>query len=423
VIHNIQPPPSVAKAQGSKRRMWNQNYSLLNFAWSALIAGAPIFLLLFLSGVMWKAAWIADLTAFATAPVLAALESKAADAGSLDGNLWRDIQTIPDLVDRVLGDYASGRCLVDAQGVRRNGRDEPLKLAVFCAALLLAPTGVAQAPETSLAGVIDIHVHYAPDVVARSQDAIDGARAARDAGMRAILLKNHYAPTAAEAYLVRRSVPGIEVFGGIALNLSVGGMNPAAVERMAQISGGYGRMVWMDSFDSEAQVRMEGSNRPFVAVSKGGELLPESKAVIAMISKYHLTMGTGHNTAEEALMLVREAKRQGVAGVVVTHAMIAPIHMNVAQMQQAAAMGAYIEFVYNGTVGKFKEFELADYAKAIRAIGPEHCILASDLGQAENPVPTVGLMKFLEGMKQLGFTQDELDAMTKTNPAQLLGLK
>jgi hypothetical protein len=31
-------------------------------------------------------------------------------------------------------------------------------------------------------------------------------------------------------------------------------MNPAAVERMAQMTGGYGRIVWMDSFDSEAQV-------------------------------------------------------------------------------------------------------------------------------------------------------------------------
>jgi hypothetical protein len=108
--------------------------------------------------------------------------------------------------------------------------------------------------------------------VARSIDAIDGARIAHEQGMRAIVLKNHYQPTAAQAYPVRKAVPGIEVFGGIALNLSVGGMNSAAVERMAQTEGGYSRIVRMGSFDTEAQVRADKSTRPFVAVSKNGAL-------------------------------------------------------------------------------------------------------------------------------------------------------
>ena len=39
--------------------------------------------------------------------------------------------------------------------------------------------------------------------------------------MRAIVLKNHYEPTASLAYIVRKEVPGIEVFGGISLDLTV----------------------------------------------------------------------------------------------------------------------------------------------------------------------------------------------------------
>ena len=87
-----------------------------------------------------------------------------------------------------------------------------------------------------MVGAIDIHVHSAPDSTPRSIDAIDLARLAKSRGMRGLVLKNHYEPTASLAYIVRKEVPGIEVFGGIDLNLSVGGMNSNAVEHMAAIT-------------------------------------------------------------------------------------------------------------------------------------------------------------------------------------------
>ncbi len=88
----------------------------------------------------------------------------------------------------------------------------------------------AHAQTKPLEGVIDIHVHAAPDSTPRSIDEIDLAKLAQARGMRALVLKNHFAPTAAEAYLVAKVVPGIQIFGGVDLNLSMGGMNPAAVE-------------------------------------------------------------------------------------------------------------------------------------------------------------------------------------------------
>jgi hypothetical protein len=275
----------------------------------------------------------------------------------------------------------------------------------------------------SLEGIIDIHVHSAPDSIPRKIDSMELARRAKAAGVRGLVLKNHYESTAAVAYLIRREVPGIEIFGGVDLNLSMGGMNPAAVEHMAKMEGGYGRLVWMGSFDEEAQVRYVKENRPWVSVSKNGELLPEVKQVIGMIAKYDLVMATGHPTAEEALMLIREARRQGVKRIVVTHAMIAPIHMNAAQMKEAASQGAFVEFVFNGLVGSYKEFSFADYAKAIRAIGVDSAILASDLGQVNNPDHMDGWKQYLAGMKAQGFTDAELARMTRANPAKLLGLK
>ena len=110
-------------------------------------------------------------------------------------------------------------------------------------ALLVATAQAQPAPPKMLPGVIDIHAHSDPDRVPRSIDAIDLARLAKQRGMRGLVLKNHYESTAALAYTVRKEVPGIEVYGGIDLNRTVGGINPAAVERMVLMKGGWGRVI------------------------------------------------------------------------------------------------------------------------------------------------------------------------------------
>ena len=299
-----------------------------------------------------------------------------------------------------------------------------MKTAALLVILFALGAGVMSgADENPLSGVIDIHVHCAPDSVPRKIDAIDLARLAKSRGMRGMVLKNHYEPTASLAYVVRKEVPGIEVFGGVDLNLAVGGMNPSAVEHMAATTGGFGRFVWMSTFDSEAQVRYSKQDRPFVRISQNGELLPETKRVIAVIAKQNLVLATGHPTAEEALMLVREGRRQGVKHMVVTHAMLAPIHMSDSQMLEAAKMGAYIEFVYNGLIGSAKEFTFKDYARAIRYVGVEHCILASDMGQPRNPLHPDGLIALFNGLKAEGITDAEISRMTKENTARLLDLE
>ena len=280
----------------------------------------------------------------------------------------------------------------------------------------------AQTQTQSLQGAVDVHIHASPDSIPRSIDAIDVAKLAQSRGMRAIVFKNHYEPTSSVAYLVHQVVPGIDVFGGIDLNLSVGGMNPVAVEKMALTTGGFGKFVWMATYDTYAQVKESKEQRPYVAVSRDGKLLPETKAVIAMIAKYHLIMATGHNSPEEDLMLLRESRDQGVTHMVVTHAMMPPIHMTIAQMKEASELGAYIEFVYNGLIGTSKAFDFSDYAAAIRALGVQHCILSSDMGQVGNPLPPDGLEQFLDGLRKQGFTQADIDQMSKVNPSSLLGL-
>jgi hypothetical protein len=274
----------------------------------------------------------------------------------------------------------------------------------------------------SLNGVVDLHVHCDPDSSPRSIDAMETAKLARDRGLRAILLKNHYEPTAGLAWLVSKQTAGIEVFGGIALNRTVGGINASAVDRLKKIKGGRARVVWMPTFDAENQVHYSKENRPFVAVSRDGKLLPEVVEVIRIIARDGLTLATGHSSPAEDLLLIREAKRAGVANIIVTHAMLAPVRMNVEQMREAAGLGAKLEFVYNALIGPSKMFEIEDYAKAIRAVGVDSCFLSSDLGQAGNPLHPDGLQSFMKGLAALGFTEAELDVMMRKVPARLVGL-
>ena len=265
----------------------------------------------------------------------------------------------------------------------------------------------------ALEGSVDIHMHTHPDVVERPVDAFEAVDLALAYGLRAVVLKNHYEPTAAQANLVRDVTTGLEVFGGITMDLTNGGVNPAAVAHMANLEGGFGRVVWMPTYDAEAVVRRaQQGDSPFAPVSSNGELLPETKAVISVIAEHGLVLATGHLSGEEGLMLVREGRRQGVEHMVVTHAMDSG--WTVPQMQEAARMGAFIEFAK-----PLGSITVDQYAQGIRMVEPQFCIL-SQVGVSHLPSDLVGA--FVVALLERGFTEPELDLMMKDNPARLLGL-
>lgn len=279
----------------------------------------------------------------------------------------------------------------------------------------------------SVEGVVDLHVHSAPDSGPRSIGALEVARIARSAGMRALLLKNHYAPTAGLAYVVERAVPGIRIFGGIALNAATG-INVVAVDHMARTTGGHGRVVWMPTFDSEHYHRVLRPNPNRVPISADGALLPSVLAVLDKIAEHDLLLATGHSSPEESLMLVREARGRGIGRIIVTHPLPPPVGMSIEQQRRAAALGALLEYpvgtalAANPTWEGTSEEKLRAYVQAIRAVGPEHVVISSDLGQSMNPIHTDGLGVFLAQLLQAGFTRGEVDQMSKLNPARLLGL-
>ncbi|MCF0051690.1 DUF6282 family protein [Dyadobacter sp. LJ53] len=326
--------------------------------------------------------------------------------------------------------------------MKNNLISKPSNLRQYFAAILLLLTvsGSVSAQDTRdsiLIGTIDTHIHTEEEYAileGGSMDMVDLAKRARDKGMRAIVIKSLKFETATRAYLTHKQVPGIEVYGGLTLDMSVGGMNAEAVRAMASLKLPNAKMVWMPALDSKAGVIASGQKRDYVVVSENGKLTPATLAVLDTVAKYGFSLATSHLGADEALLIVRAARQRNIT-VVVTHATQQPVLMSVAQMKEAANLGAYIEHTAFGDFKGpqshfFKSFyknqprvEIKKVAQYIKEVGAEHTILATDLGQAFSPTPPDGLKWFMMSLLKEGITPAQIDLMTRVNPAKLLHLE
>ncbi len=303
--------------------------------------------------------------------------------------------------------------MADAVGV--------LRRAVPCLVLAISVASVvrAQTDDVSLVGVVDLHFHTGPDSRPRSVMDVEAARLARDAGLRAILLKNHFTMTADRAALAMQEVDGIEIYGGLVLNRAVGGINPEAVRQMVQFTGGRGKVVWLPTFDAEYYVTAAGGHGPFVSVMADGAPVPAVLEVFSLIADHDLALAMGHSSPGEVLRLIPEAQRRGVRRILVTH--VFGQEATREQMREMAALGALMEIdwlaVHSGRLA------ITDYASAIREVGAERFVMSSDLGQADTPLHADGLRAYVRALRGEGISQDQIDVMARRNPARLLGLE
>jgi hypothetical protein len=304
---------------------------------------------------------------------------------------------------------------------------------LVCAAQDLRVFPPAPPVKSPIEGAIDFHVHSAPDVFGRSVTDIEAATLARRMGMRAIVLKNHVTGTADRAATVREVVPGIEVFGGITLNRAVGGINPDAVEWMARMSGRYGKVVWLPTIDADNHLKTFREPGTGLRAAVDGHVTPETEAVLKIVARENLVLETGHVSPEEILAVIKRGSQLGVRNMLVTHAMAQVPHLSIEQMKQVAGLGGYLEMDFiNHLMGPnahlpwmrhWQQVSINDMAQAIRAVGAEHIVLASDLGQTGNPTHPDGYVLMVQGLKQAGVTDAEIDRMMRRNPAVLLGIE
>ena len=293
-----------------------------------------------------------------------------------------------------------------------------MKFALPLIAVAISFPVFAQNEQVDLTGVIDMHVHAGPDSRPRAMNDWEAVRMAEAAGLRAVLLKNHFTMTPDRAALAAQLVPNLHVFGGVALNRSVGGINPEAVRQMAAFSGQRGKVVWLPTFDSEFFVTRAGTSGPFVPVLEDGRPVAGLIEVFAVVAENDLVLAMGHSSPEEVLALIPFAREQGVENILVTH--VFGQDATRSQIRQMAAVGAIMEMDW--LAAYTNPPLLDDYVEVIQSVGAESFIISSDFGQEGNPDHATGMRDFIIALRSREINQEQIDIMAKYNPAKLLGL-
>lgn len=175
----------------------------------------------------------------------------------------------------------------------------------------------------------DLHTHASPSLLPRHGNDAETVAAERSLGFTTVVLKSHEGST-----VERAAIAGDGVYGGIVLNSALGGANPDAVEIAARLGG---RMVWMPTVSSRTHKR--GASSPELSVHRGfelgrvdviedGRLRPEWYDVLDVIAAHDLLLASGHLSADETVILFREARARGVQRLMVNHPMMAFLGWN-----------------------------------------------------------------------------------------------
>lgn len=249
-----------------------------------------------------------------------------------------------------------------------------------------------------LKGFIDTHVHTGPDVRPRLLNDVKAALDALEENMGAIVLKSHVESTAGRARLARETT-GMNVFGGVTLNQSVGGLNPAAVHVSAEMGG---KIVWFPTISHDE-------------IHWDHERIEE---ILQIVKQRDLVLGTGHLNPFEIFDLLDMAHDMGISKILVNHPFTAVVGASLDQQKEMSRY-AYLEHCYVACMEKHDNLDPGVIVHGIKEIGSDRCIMATDFGQAHNPRPVNGMNMFVLKMMDFGISHEAIETMCIRNPLKL----
>lgn len=285
-------------------------------------------------------------------------------------------------------------------------------------------------------GALDLHIHSAPDVLARKADDLELGRRFVACGMAGYALKSHYFCTAQRAEVLSAAIPGCRFVGAVVLNSSVGGLNPAAVELSLRAGA---RIVWLPTCDARheraevfsganrklpfwaaivQELQREGIENPTITLLENGRLKPVMREIIAIVKRYDAVLATGHISHEETFALALAAHEMGFEKLLITHVDFPSTFYTVEEQKKLLDLGAWLEHCYNTyATGKV---DFAETVRQIRASGTSRVILATDLGQCSGIYPDEGMLRFAADLHNAGFSPEEIQQMNRFNPLHLI---
>ena len=288
-----------------------------------------------------------------------------------------------------------------------------------------------------LEGAVDLHVHPAPSPLPRRIDAREAGELAGEAGFEAIVVKSHHHSTVMDVLALGEpggNGPGARVYGGIALNSAVGGLNPHAVDLALKMGG---RIVWFPTIASPQHIAHHRAHpdlkfpklavqlqpeEPIDVLDGNGQLKPEVHRILESIAEADAILASGHMSPASITAVFEAAREKGVRRMLVNHPNFV-IEASYDDARHWVGLGALIEHslcMYDDD-SAFYHWDLETLVKWIEAVGAEHSTLGSDLGQMANPLPTEAFRKIVTGLLDRGMPERDVRRMVADNPRQLLG--
>lgn len=287
-----------------------------------------------------------------------------------------------------------------------------------------------------LVGGVDLHTHPAPSPFPRRMSLLDAAADAASVGFRAIVAKSHHHSMQTDILALQSAglqETGVAVFGGVALNDTVGGLNPYAVELALRMGG---KVVWFPTISSPAHIDFHRDhdsgfpsagiplrdNTPISVVDDSGELSAAARDVLAVIADESAILNCGHLPAAEIDILIPGALAAGVQRIVISH----PDFVVGADPERVGGwcrQGAYVEHCAAMLAGRrATEPPYERMAAFYRAAGAAQTVISSDLGQKGNPLPITCYRRVVRSLLDSRVAEDDIRAMVGGNAGALLGL-
>lgn len=284
-----------------------------------------------------------------------------------------------------------------------------------------------------LVNAIDCHTHGGSDPMERLLLEDDIGIDYTEAGMRAMVVKTWYTPSASRNALVQkivnrhaeaRGLRPVLCYGGVVLNYSVGGFNPEAVKKCLGFPGM--KYVWMpmvDSYHHRRVVYDDWSGYGLNFLDENRKVVPAMQEILRIIADNDLVLASGHYPYQDTAVLVEEARRLGVNRIEIIH----PAHIHskhtIAQMKEQAARGAKLMLSGLGTMAfPLHESGPLYAAQIVKEVGAENLIYGSDFGQLQNFPHIIANRWMIKLLLAYGCTKDEIRQVFQVTGARLLGL-
>jgi hypothetical protein len=291
-----------------------------------------------------------------------------------------------------------------------------------------------------MVGAIDLHCHSGPSVMPRYFDHYEAMQEAASAGIRALLIKDHYYSATPVTEVLNKHFKHLKVtlLSGVPLNNATGGLNLYAVDHGIKLGA---KLVWMPTFSAANHINQHKKDEhfkdkfpqtkkkmieptPLTIVDKDGKLLEEVKPILDLIAENDIVLSSGHVHISEAFPLFEEAKRRGVKRLLCNHPtyVVGATHDDIRRL---VAMGVYVEHSVCMFIegSKFKFYDPPELDALIKAGTVERTILGSDLGQQGNPRLVDGFRNVIRTCLELGYSEAQVRRLVATNAAELVGLK